>query len=427
MRLTMEIGKRHRRGAPGVVLALALGLFALGPSAQAAPPNFGFGGLAPGGPGDKIVAFGPHFDVARLFEDGTLDAGFGRRGLARADFPHFTEARALDAVQLRGGAVVLGGYVTTRCQRRRHGQYCARHPALARFDRNGELDTGFDHDGKVVAPFRGGLLALVPLPSGKLLVAGRTGGGLPMLARYTVSGSLDRSYGHDGVVVVRALTEVGRMQVGRADSLVLLPDGDAVASIFAKAPFVRRRGLVRFTRQGRLEPGFGDDGYATTGPSGVRFGEIAEYGLAAMPDGKLLVASMTTVYPAQIALFRLLDDGTVDRTYGDGGVALGLTSFGVRSNVDVALQPDGEALVAAAGFSDSALTRFEPGGTLDRSFGVEGITAPIESWGSHASVVRLADGSIVLADSTRQLSGLLIARYGPGGEPIRTFELPAQD
>lgn len=393
-------------------VAAAAASLAAPATAGAAEPDFAFGKIV-SGPGSSIVALGTGFDVARLRQDGTLDRGFARDGIASVSFPRYREARSSDAVRLPRGGIVVGGYVTLRCQPRR-GQGCVRRPALVRFRRSGRLDPGFGRGGRVLSPRRGSLIALASLPSGKLLGAGRTVGGLPMLVRYTVDGSLDLSFGRHGVVVLRRLPGLGALHFGRVDDVVGLRGGEAIASIFVGSPGVRRRGLVSFGGRGGLRAGFGDAGFATVPPEGARFNKYG-LGLATLPDGKLLVAGTTTDHPPRLALFRFSADGDIDQTYGTSGLALGPSSFGVRSNTEVTLQPDGKAVATAGGYGGSALARFESDGALDRSFGSDGMTPPIDSWGFHASVDLLPDGGIVLADSDRQLSGLIVTRYSAAG------------
>jgi uncharacterized delta-60 repeat protein len=405
-----------------VAAMLCVVAMAITTSASAASPGFGFGKLAPGGPGDRIVAVGHPFAAARLDLDGSPDLRFGRRGFAQAGFPRYREGRAVDAVQLRGGAVVLGGYVVKRCGERPRGAHCGRLPALVRFDRNGRLDSGFGNGGKLVAPFSGSISALLPLPSGKLLVAGRTGAGLPLLARYTVSGGLDRSYGEKGRVVLHGLPGFGSLDFGHIDDMVEMPDRRVVARVYAKAPNRRRIGLARFGRQGELDRGFGGNGFVDEAPAGARMSEYG-LGLAPSPDGKLLIATTTNDYPQHLVLFRLQPDGAIDLTYGEGGLARGPSSYDVRFNLDLVLRPDGGALVGIAGYGGAAIAAFLPGGAVDTTFASAGMTSPLESWGSHASLVVLADGSVVLADSTKQLSGLLIGRYRADGTPIFTTEV----
>ena len=181
-------------------------------------------------------------------------------------------------------------------------------------------------------------------------------------------------------------------------------------------------GLVRLGRQGRLDVGFGGDGLVDEAPAGAGMSRYGP-GLAPLPDGRLLVATTTSDYPSHLALFRLEPDGTIDPTYGEGGLARGPSSYDVRFNLDLVARPDWGALVGIAGYGGSAIAAFLPGGAVDTTFGSAGMTAPLESWGSHASLVVLADGSVVLADKTKQLSGLLIGRYAADGTPLFTTEL----
>jgi hypothetical protein len=76
-----------------------------------------------------------------------------------------------------------------------------------------------------------------------------------------------------------------------------------------------------------------------------------------------------------------------------------------------------------AGFLESAVARFGPSGLLDASFGSDGLSEALPSWGSHASVALLADGRVALADANRQLSDLLVGRFDDEGRLSESFEL----
>jgi uncharacterized delta-60 repeat protein len=405
-------------------LAVALlGLLALGtPSESAATPAaFRSGGLVPD-PNGRIAVWGGSFAVARLQLDGERDAGFGRNGIARATFPGFGPGQARDALARADGKVVVAGYVPERCEPAR-GRQCSRRLAVARFTPSGKPDRSFGGDGIVVTRRRGQALAVAPLPRGRLAVAGRTGGGLPLLARFRADGSLDRDFGSTGVTTVRRLPGVGTLNFGRADGIVVQPGGRTTVAVSGGAPHVRARGLLRFTRKGLPDRGFGDAGFVDVLPPELLFDEYG-YGLAALPGGRLLLATTTTHYPRRIALVRLLPDGRIDETFGSEGVALGPTDFPVRSNVDLSVQADGRAVVGAAGYEGAAVARFYPSGSIDDGFASGGIAPPLESWGSRATVSILSDGSIALADADRNLSALLVARYTAGGAAIFAIDVP---
>lgn len=386
--------------------------------AGAKPVSFGSGRLAHGSR-NAVTVVGWSFAVARLRLDGTRDSGFGRNGIARATFPGFPAATSLDALVQRDGKVVVSGYVTERCERPR-GRQCGRHLALARFTASGRLDPKFGEDGTVVFDGRAAMGAHVAeLPGGKLAIAGKTRSGLPLLAQLAAGGSLRRSLREK---VFHALPGAGRLRSGRAEGIARLPDGREVALLSGSGPQGHMHGLVALTPAGRIDSGgFGDAGFLTELPAGVGFDQYGS-DLAPLPDGKLLLAVTTSERPTRPVLVRLLADGRLDPTFGSGGVSIG-PPIDVRSNVALALQPDGKAVVAAATYDGSALARFDSGGAIDASFGSAGATEPMESWGYRASLVVLADGSAVLADDDRQLAGLLVSRYDAAGTRVFLADL----
>lgn len=388
--------------------------------AQAAPEVFEAGGLAPD-PRGGIVVYGSSFAVAKLRPDGSLDAGFGREGIAKASFPRFGGARSFDAFVRADGKVVVAGYVAERCAPPRGGE-CPRRVALARFSASGKLDRGFGGDGVLVTRWRGHGLTLAAAPPGSVTVAGRTAAGLPFVARYRADGSPDRAFGSGGRTIVRELPGIGVLGFGRAAGAVATSAGKATIAVYVGARNVRAHGLLRFTARGRLDRSFGEGGFVDALAPGAAFDDYG-YGLVRLPDGRLLVAAVTSGNPQHIALVMLRPDGSVDGGYGSGGVALGPTGFDVRFNVDLALLPDGGAIVGAAGFLGAAVARFDPRGQLDRTFAMEGMTTPIESWGSRATVSLLADGGVALADTSRDLDGLLVGRFGADGTPAWTVAL----
>jgi len=415
-----------RRKTLTIFLALVVSAVFFGSSPATAKVSFGFGRLVPGGPGAKVVALGSPFTVARTQPDGTRDLEFGRGGVARARFPGFREGRAINAVQLADEAIVLAGGVVERCRATRERR-CARRPALARFTSTGSLDPGFGHGGRVVGGFGAHLTSLASLPSGKVLAAGKTDtgrdeGNFPLLVRYTVDGRIDRSFGDRGRVVLDRIPGFGRVEFGRVDNF-WVSAGRIVAAVHARVPNRGRRGLILLDRDGDVSARFGGDGYFDQPPAGAR---IDEYGVDLEPlsDGRLLVAGTTDDYPRQICLFRLNPDGSIDPSYGSGGIAYGPRTYDVRFNVELVLRPDGRTLVAAAGHLTSAIAGFMPDGTIDPSWGTEGLTVPIESWGFHASLVPLADGTVALGDSSRQLSHLIVARYDAEGDLVSGSYVP---
>ena len=306
--------------------------------------------------------------------------------------------------------------------------------ALARLTRGGAVDAKFGSQGRVTTAL-GDLSAatsIVIQADRKVLVAGtstsRTGGSKPVLVRYLPDGSLDQNFGNGGVVrgagavvalqpdgkiVTARSTEVVRlkpdgspdasfgpapMPLGAVATLVLFPDGRIVAA-GAECSDSCRFELVRFMPTGAVDPSFasaGVGGYPTA--------------LAAAPDGGVVVAGVSGGAVGTARLWRFGPEGSADSGFGDAPVA----------GAAVAIQPDGKVVVAGSSAQKVALVRYRSDGSLDPSFGRNGV---VTTDGGYASALALQpDGRIVVAGTTAASpSQFLVARYTAKGALDRTF------
>ncbi len=129
-----------------------------------------------------------------------------------------------------------------------------------------------------------------------------------------------------------------------------------------------------------LDPSFGVGGLAPTALSNRdRFPHAA---LARQPDGKILAASEYSC--GHLATHAAQPDGSLDTSFGVNGVALAKFTInsltGTYPEPDaIAVQPDGSILVGGTiveGYGTPALCRFTANGQLDHSFGTSGIRRP---------------------------------------------------
>ncbi len=209
--------------------------------------------------------------------------------------------------------------------------------------------------------------------AGTLVLGFLLGLGSVSTAAADTAGSLDPTFGNGGVVLTNlGLNAAGSQITAVASDAALLPNGDIVVA--------GNFGLVRYLPNGSLDTRFGTGGLAQLPPNG-----IASFppGLAVQPDGKYLWAGEATAPNGSngaFAVVRFNANGSVDQTFGTGGLAT--TAF-PNSNVQgadaVLVQPDGKILLGGEVLpninhapADAALARFNPNGTLDQTFGSGG-------------------------------------------------------
>src|SRR5919197_5084906 len=153
---------------------------------------------------------------------------------------------------------------------------------------------------------------------------------------------------------------------------------------------------------GDLDPKFGTDGKVLTDFDHST--DIAN-AVAIQADGKLIVVGTTyqdnDFSTEDFAVARFNPDGTLDKTFGAGGKVQ--TDFPGLAAVasSVVVQPDGKIVVAGGAFplftflGNFEVVRYNPNGSLDTSFGNGGIVTTNFPQGSYAFDVALqADGKI---------------------------------
>ena len=202
--------------------------------------------------------------------------------------------------------------------------------------------------------------------------------------------------------------------------IALQPDGKIVAVGFGSLSFPTGFAVHRYNANGTLDASFGAGGVVIT-PLGV--GVHAESVLI-QADGKIVVVGYS--YPIQgdsdFTLVRYNPNGSLDSTFGTGGIVT--TSFDVLSIAyGAVLQPDGK--IVAIGYTDEqhtlldfALARYNTDGSLDASFGVGGKVTHATS-GVLFDAALQSDGKIVATGST--ILGSAIIRFNADGSLDTSF------
>ena len=363
---------------------------------------------------EKIVVAGPaggDFLAMRYNSDGKLDNSFGLNGIASADGGYSEEARSL-AMQSDGKLIAAGS----------SNKGGINNFALVRYNADGNKDYSFGNYGTVVTPI--GVYAYsnsVKIQGdGKIVVAGSSqqnqGDFEFTLARYNSDGSLDSTFGVNGIVT----TTIGNSD-SYINSIKIQNDGKIVAAGKSTLGFT----LVRYKVDGSL-----DNTFVVTTPFGVSDSEARS--VAIQQDGKIVVAGDYSNGPNNndFVMARFNSDGNLDSTFGTNGITI--TPIGEHNDDpnSVIIQNDGKLI--AAGFTyngtdgNFVLVRYNSNGSLDDSFGNNGIKITVlENSDERAyAVAKFGNGKIIATGSTYSDANgdnSITTRYNTDGSLDNTF------
>lgn len=382
----------QRRTAGTLAITAASGLaLALAPSAGAAglDTTFGTGGTAftplSAGASDRYLATTPApdggtyngghttvsgtnraFAVSKTKADGTLDTSFGTGGLATVD-------------------VATGPFVA--------GPSVNGNPAQAAPTGGGETirGLGVQPDGKIIALGQAETLQNGSRPDSRDIDV--------YVARFNVNGTLDPTFGVGGVT--RIDLSDGRAQfTGTATSstvngdqagynVQVRADGRLLITLSKGLDFSEPSRLDRDVVVAQLKANGTPD--TTFGVGGFRLVVNPDAGVNENPRRGLLLADgkyVTTAYGPVAGqnrpfLIRVTENGTLDTTFGTGGVATAQVAgtgraeaYGIQLHQGryavVGYGQRGTAAQANNG-SDVLLFRFNQDGTWDQGFGVDGL------------------------------------------------------
>ncbi len=231
-------------------------------------------------------------------------------------------------------------------------------------------------------------------------------------------GTLDPSFGNEGIVTTD-LPEgpdfFSRLKIQKDQKIIVLGDLS-----YSDAGII----LERYLPDGTLDSSFGENGIVNT-RSHYFFND-----LALQNDGKILIGGNQNVYPQSLVLMRFLPDGNLDSTFGENGMVIGDFGGWKQSAGRLAIQPDGKIVTAGNFYEDEysiadLVTRYNPDGSLDKSFGQRGFTI-IEDGVTAPGLALQQDGKIVIggSDYTGDNSHrkFYLARLTPEGSLDSSFD-----
>ena len=358
---------------------------------------------------NRIVAAGTtrngtNYDFAlfRYTASGDLDDTFGTNGIMTIDLSGDRDEATSVAIGTDGKIIVTG-----------HAENNDGYQdfALVRFLESGSVDLSFGNDGIVTTNILSTDLgeSCAVDSNGKIIVAGQTSDGIYgyfAVARYEESGDLDTTFGTGGLVT----TDFGQKQ-DHAYSCVLDSQGRiVVAGIAANSSYRSDFGVARYLDTGILDNTFGGDGKVTTDIGDE--GDHRAYACTVDSEDRVIVAGIThnggtSFEDNDFAVVRYLENGNLDPAFGDGGMVITDFSGSYDHALSVVIDNEGRIVVAgysenAQGNNDFAMVRYLDNGDLDSSFGNGGkVTTDFSNSVDYGHSCAIdSTGSIILAGSS---------------------------
>ena len=324
----------------------------------------------------RIVAAGSAqyfhvFAIARYRPGGRLDRSFSGNGKKTTRFsggPGYVVSYARSvAIDSRGRIVAAGAKCNYSAPpRTADATLLGCEVALARYKRDGSLDSSFGGDGRVTTDLENGGATSVAIDSkDRIIVVGDN-----VVARYRRNGTLDPSFGYGGAAVPRGPTQ--ECSEHYACFLTSLAIDSQRRIVVAGYPDSYRFLVARFLPDGSPDPSFGNGGRV------IRPEEGFPFAVAITSKDRVLAAGGTLGEAGEHGEFRLdlyRADGTRAQRWGDNGEIT--TSFRSHHHDSAFVESVGfdsrGRIVAIGGMGGKyALARYHRNATLDRSFSGNG-------------------------------------------------------
>jgi uncharacterized delta-60 repeat protein len=362
-----------------------------------------------------------NFALVRYNTDGSLDKTFNFTGQVETTFgyPYYLNRIYSIAIQEDGKIVAVGIVQDDNTS----------YFGIARYNTDGSQDLTFNQTGLVIS-FEigwGGANSVHIQPDGKIVVTGWKYDNYYSafaLARYNTDGTMDSGFNGSGVLLIPSSDKL------ETYGSAIQPDGKIVVVGQTHDSLLQYEiVLSRFNSNGTIDNGFGTGGTVTASLGSDGLPEK----VGIQPDGKIVVTSGIRINSmTQILIARFLQNGNLDISFNGTGMVTSQDGYYVIATALV-IQSDGKIVIAGAGntglygFYDFNVTRYEENGQLDSSFGTNGsVTTDVDN-GSDDRAYGMAlapDGKIVIAGSREGAasSAFVVARYLTSGVQAYTCQ-----
>lgn len=255
---------------------------------------------------------------------GTLDTSFGNGGKVITSISTGQDKAYGVSIQ-SDGKIVVAGYTTSTVT--------SKDFAVARYNSDGSLDNTFGTNGVVTTDLQLGsddvAYSMIIQSDEKIILAGYSDNGsqkYAALVRYTSNGTLDNYFGTNGIVLSNFGTaqkdEIKVVKIHQLSGNIIV-GGSSILNSSNSLPLV-----ARYLSDGTLDNSFNSNGARTSFPGSTANPYLlAVEDLTILPNGKITGVGWREIASSSLSntdfwTSRINTDGTLDNTYNNNGVSI---------------------------------------------------------------------------------------------------------
>jgi uncharacterized delta-60 repeat protein len=257
--------------------------------------------------------------------------------------------------------------------------------------------------------------------------------------RYNSNGSLDNTFGNNGIVVHN--NAAGGNSSDYGESIYVDSTGKIYVTGFSVNSSNNQDMVIwRYNSNGGLDNTFGNNGIVVH--NNAAGGNSSDYGESIYVDstGKIYVTgfSVNSSNNQDMVIWRYNSNGSLDNTFGNNGIVVHNNAAGGNSSdYGESIYVDSTGKIYVTGFSvnssnnqDMVIWRYNEEGKLDKAFGEGGIVvhdnaAGGKGWDGGSSIYVDKEGRIYVTGYSRNSSGnddMVIWRYNSNGTLDNSFD-----
>ena len=335
--------------------------------------------------------------IARFNSDGTIDNTFLDNG-SKSYSPMTSSFSTYTSIKIQNdNKIVLGGYVYFSGQKSSF--------VISRADSNGNPDPNFGNNGYTITSMDSSVAiqSLAIQNDDKIVAIGNSfseGEVHFVLARYNTDGNLDNTFGINGIVITPSLTGYKH---DYSTSILIQNNSKIIVAGNASNSNENKFALVRYKIDGSVDSSFGNNGIVLTpfeNPNVYLNSAALQSDGKIIAAGYIQKSNQF-----DFVVIKYKADGDVDSTFGINGKIIYGSPNLYAEGESVLIQNDGNIIIAGRLVNDISntqnimLMRLTINGGVDQNFGIGGIinTNIGSSYASTSSVLMQSDGKIVVA------------------------------